>query len=1270
MGLNPRGTFSLDLSLFGSRITDIQPTDLPAGVSPDNENCWFQPGMVATRPRFQRLLQTPIAGNPSILSATEYQAISGALPTVFLDSNGSLWINDPVNPTVTTEIATTIPGLRAKFSNSFGKLFAALYSPTLTAAFAASPFVGGHVPVYYNGQQLNRVTTDAPGATPAFQSLPTTAVPLAGAGTGTMLTVTGAVSAGEQTIYPPPQGGFRGPVSTYWTEIVYTAGSAVPAGWLNLTVSVSGLVGTNANVANITGRVIAVAGSTFTLAVYSTQFVNLSAQTGSATQSNITYLARQGNIVTVWIGGTSLPQNFNPGYWISLVNSSNTAILGPAWTITAISRDTTGLVTVTINTALTNLPTGAQLYLQPAAASFSGNVAVTNGSPVVSLVSGTQFTSDLVGQAIVINSITYQVLAVASATVLQLASPITSTTGTYAYSAVVNVFPTGFQTVYQVVSTGSSSTTFTFQSLDTNVASGSGGTVYQQWSPMLGTNGNAAQILTSGIDPNNGAFVQFFQLGPDALLATGQGNISSPQAQLQGQIQPGQRSAVCMFLSNDGAITAPSQIVQIQVPGGTNLLFASQIPIGPSGTAQRLIAFTPSNGSNFYYLEPATLLNVSGQGTQIVRGTIVPDNTTVSQWIDFSDSQLTAGTQIDTEGNDLFNQIVLPPCLGVMEYSTRLHWWGAINNVRNLLNMGFDGGYIAPAGTCSVSNGSIIVTYQSGSPFPGSNIWAGATILINGVAYTVQTSGGSTLRLSSPFAQSSGTYPFTVLSAMASQPTGWTSTGSPTLGSSLSGAVNGFSCALSAGQTISQSAYQDEFGAPIALPNQTYIIRCLALTNLTGATFTFTISSALTGFSTTAILTPALGVLGWYTATFSAPMPVTIPTDLTLSVSGAGLIDELELIYAAEPVESTVVHVSYSGDEFGYDDVTGLLEIDSPENIAAMFKQRGFAYMLTDLGLFQTQDNGQTEPDGWKIVPYASNCGCSGPNAVDTTEDIAWWAGRYGGRIFNGNPSVKKITQEIAQDWESMNWNLQTLLWVRNDPVQRVVYFGVVQGSATTVNAILPMNYRLMDDAYNIPDPVHVSMYSGKMLATDLGRKWTLWTPGMNDAAMCTRGGARQIVFAGSGFGNLYTQDVLNYPPLTPAAGTWKATDDDFGTIAQNGYTTYFFYDHLTEQNPVLGLYRKFFDFVGLHLNGIGKCTVTPYVDALSQPWPAFPAFTLQTNDTGFDYHLPWNVRGDRMALKITVAPQTGQTDAAFMLTHVIVSGRQDMVFPVRGSIL
>src|SRR6185437_10787968 len=178
-------------------------------------------------------------------------------------------------------------------------------------------------------------------------------------------------------------------------------------------------------------------------------------------------------------------------------------------------------------------------------------------------------------------------------------------------------------------------------------ATSSGGNVQEIWNGTF-----IVQSVTS-------TGIKYFQLGPaDTQAATG---TVTPKP----LVTAGPRSAVVMFKSINGAITAPSLPVQLS-GGGVSYLEADNIPIGPDGTAQRIIAFTPAFGSNYYYIPPSIVPAANGFPPLLVAGTIINDNTTTSALLDFSDSTLTAATQIDIDGNNLFNQIVLAPCLGVM----------------------------------------------------------------------------------------------------------------------------------------------------------------------------------------------------------------------------------------------------------------------------------------------------------------------------------------------------------------------------------------------------------------------------------------------------------------------------------------------------------------------------------------------------------------------------------------------------------------------------
>lgn len=1535
MALNPRGSFSLDLSLFGSLVQDINATDLPPGGSPDNSDIFYLPGGMYTRPAAKRILPSgTLAGNPTIMSVKEFPSQIGDNLMMFLDSLGNLYSNAPLNPALVNLIDTVTPGVQFKAENYGGKQWYAFYSAFQSGSFSSSPFVGVDVPRYFDATTVYRVTSDAPGMSPSFFNLNTSALDLVASPISGSIGISEALSEGEQTgsipipageasilqsgvgtnnstpvistsftfpldvtagntilvavvvideaifsvtdnqgnfygqaafitrnnvtmaiflssgviggpvtvtvlcnnglanesctmachemsglvtatspvngngsfpftqdvnsfnsgtittsyandwifsfvwndvsaeddeamtqppgytlavnqeyptgvgvpntigtayervvsvgTYAPtwnsntaggntwqgltiglalnPGGGGSG-IVTYWTELVYTCTSPVPLDWLGSSISIDGFMGTNSSVANRTGTITEISGSTFTLAVVTTSFVDLftgSAEaTGTIASSSGNYMIRQGNIVTAYLG-SSLPSSafLQDGFWVQIINADASLVNGTQWGITEIVRDTTGLVTVTVDAQLTNLPVGTSLYVAPNSATETGTATATIGLPTLTWASGATFDQTWVNQPITYAGNSYVVQSVQSGAILTLTTNIVSGSGS-AFSVTINYFAPGYQTVTKVLFVGGGFSAFTFQSLNTipvNTAT-TGGIVYQTWSPSFGTYGNAAQIVNVGFDPFNGWYFQFFQLGPDSVLnSDADGGI--PQATIQAQAAPGPRSAVVMFKSVDGAITGPSVPVALAVSGGTSLIQAQEIPIGPPGTSQRIIAFTPAEGSNYYYVEPTVVPQVGSSAAVIATGTIIPDNFTTSAIIDFSDTQLVSGVQIDIAGNNLFNQVVLAPCLGVIEYQGRLAWWGEINNVKNFLNMGFDGGYVAPSGTLSITIGSNVAVYVSGETFNSG--WSGSQIIINGISYAVSSVGSGSMTLSSNYQGSTGVYPFTALSPSGTLPLGWDGSAGDGFGSLTSfpnEAIDfGFSYVMQGGHNnlIQQGCALDAYGAQILLPSTQYTVRLRA-----GYTGTFGPSGAIVVdlyspslaqvFASVSFSIASIKQNGqiWVSNGFNGKTPSSIPSDCKLRIylsnvpSGVTVTaDELEVIYSNQPVSFDQMRISYFQNPFGYDSLSGVLSVDPAEPMTGAFRQRGYLYILSESSLFQSQNNGTGEPSTWSVIQYAASCGCSGPNAVDFAEDVAYWAGRYGGRAFVGDPTCKKITQEIAATWESIVWNFQTTIWVKNDPVNRILYYGIPTGTATMPNMLLAMSYRLSDAAFNVPDPIHVSNYSGRLICTDLGRRWSPWQLTMNCADMCTRlvnnfasagfqslartlvvgGGNGRLANQAPGFGNLYTFDTFLYPPTNPTSSVWNCTDDDFGEI-KSYYTTYFFFSPDVEQNPILSLHRKLYNYLAIHATGVGSLQVTPIIDALSNVQKPFRLIPLQLTDPGFDLEYHPITRGNRVAYKVQPVPTAPGIAAAMAVTHFIVSGRREMVFPVRGSI-
>jgi hypothetical protein len=1274
MTFNSRGSFSLPQELFGSLVEDVEASDLPLGISPRCNDVFFLPGGIFTRPALKGLFASD--GSGKIISVDDFRLASGEWQIITLDDQGKWKARDAITGSVTELL--TVPGSCRQHYASYGDfLFAA------SSALGASPNPwatkqsGYHVPLYWNGKDVKRVTSDAPPP-PSVAALNVAPVPVMVLSSTTTLSITGYYADGQEqyteTVYSDTDiGPTRTRTITYWTLITYQCSATVSSGLVGQTAVITGLTGSS--YANRTGVITAVNGSTFSVAFYSGTYFSATGQSGAAAVGSATlYLTRTGNYVRAYVG-SSLPANFKTGFWVSLTDSSGNVINSPSVTISSMSRDTKGIVTVTIASPWTNLIPGTVVYINPPTVNLAGVAGATNGSATVNFVSGSAFSQNFVGNVISLGGVDY-VVGAQSGTTLTLTQPYQGTTANVSFSLTVTDFGAGsFQEVYEV----KSPTQFTYQSLVTEpIASAAGGNCYIQWSPLGGFYGNAAQITSTGTD-STGAWIEWFQLGPDDQLLLS----AAPNLTIIGQASPGTHQFVLFYENEDGAQTSPSTTVSAEASGNGNLFIFSNLPIGPPGTTKRIIAPTASGGDNFFYLAPATTAAQTGSGPSIITGTEIQDNTSVGATIDFSDAALLAAgaTAIDVEGNDLFSQVRLDPCCGVYVYSGRLFWWGELNNRKNMQNLGFDAGYVAPAGTFEMLTGYPTATLGPGfTNFTSANV--GATVIVGGVTYTIVSVGlGGLITLSGNWAGANGLFPFYMLSPAGAFPPYWDVSQGDKTGTLALDSVSGFSYVMPTGGNaeIRQGVYQDAYGGTILEPSTTYIVRILAgIAAYSGAgTLNVTLHSDTAGADSTASWNlSSLSADGWITGTITTP--ATMEADHVIriylagsSAGGTVTIDELELLPETQPVLDQQIRASYALNPFGYDGNTGYI---APEGlrapIAAMSQLRQNLYFLTELELRQTID-AQTEPSSWPIVIFDTECGCSSPWAIVASEDWILWGGRHGIRFFDGNPQTRKINQEMARTWESIRWDDPMAMWVGSDAVQRQTYIGIKLSSAIDVaDRVLVLNYRLADSTYNVPDPIHISMYSGKMLATDLGRKWAPWYRSFPCGAPVTSnpyglGVQKNFVFGGSLQQRLYTLDVLDYPPLNGNTTlSWNPVDDDWGGFASEYLSSFFFPREIESANPQIGSYRKLFAAMGYHAIGVGLLYVTPYLDSLNNPGVPLPVFVSVYPDRGYDLSLGLNVVCERMALGFS-AP----AGAAFGITHLNISGRVDNVFPMRGAL-
>lgn len=157
------------LALFGSRKTDIAPSDLPEGLTPDEGDGMYVPGEWLSRPGLAKLYATgKLSGNTSVLYEKTYVQPNDNPLTLVLTSDGILWaediVNNPLNPAA---LKTVAPGLYAQSVTEFGREYLA-FSDLLR---------GQGVPLQFDGTNVDRVTMDGPGAAPTVADFFQTATP-------------------------------------------------------------------------------------------------------------------------------------------------------------------------------------------------------------------------------------------------------------------------------------------------------------------------------------------------------------------------------------------------------------------------------------------------------------------------------------------------------------------------------------------------------------------------------------------------------------------------------------------------------------------------------------------------------------------------------------------------------------------------------------------------------------------------------------------------------------------------------------------------------------------------------------------------------------------------------------------------------------------------------------------------------------------------------------------------------------------------------------
>lgn len=716
--------------------------------------------------------------------------------------------------------------------------------------------------------------------------------------------------------------------------------------------------------------------------------------------------------------------------------------------------------------------------------------------------------------------------------------------------------------------------------------------------------------------------------GSQATTTGGAGGNLAPGGMIAGGIHQ-----VCVsFLWRGGYITRPSPPIPWTAAGNKQATLTG-LPIGPPGVRARIIHLTGAGGGNFFSIPVSVQIpgNSVWFGTAasntVIAPTVVNDNTTTTVTLDFPDNVLFNGIAADIAGNNLFGIVTLPPCVGFDAYAGRIFAWGMFNTVINFDNMGFNGG---------------VISGSPNSPLSWGNVDA-----VHGAIVTAPTGFGW----------------------------GWRITG--TGGAGTIG-------------LITQTAYQTPMFISILEPNTQYSYWWYAKPsaaglagNLVAELFSGGIAIATASVPINSI--PAGG--GFVHADFSALTPAAIASDTLLRVyaSGQGAGDtvtlcEMMTVFTAQPYVTRSFAVSYINNPETFDGVTGVLgSTQDPMPIMDTFQiLESFFYLTgTGKGCLHVTTDAAAEPSSWSVRKRESNVGGASLHCASTSNAWAAWIQDTGKnlalRIFAGGESAR-ISREMKTDFEAANMAAKKTAWLCNADAENKMYMGFAQGEAALPNVMPVLDYFESDTAENIIQnrPLKIG-FTGKMLTTDLGRKWTDFTLPMACGCLLARpGGIIQFVCgsgptaAGQSFGNMYTFD--------PA----KLTDDDYGVIggtsAKGGprYMTYFFVNHEMEQTLQLGGSHKLYDAASTFVTGTGKFQFDVHANVMgnvikrgldpARPW-------ILTGDIGED--LPWtglDTNALRVALDFYVTPEAGKTDVQMSFSHASMRLKKHPVSPDTGA--
>jgi hypothetical protein len=967
--------------------------------------------------------------------------------------------------------------------------------------------------------------------------------------------------------------------------------------------------------------------------------------------------ATPGNVMTIVLpSGTVLPSYLLPGSNIVLagfptingfrVNNDPAGLLAPAfYTVTSVGLPIPGqqsydALTFTVNfTTFYNKPTSGGATFQATEATLTTPVQVPN------LEVGDQFQIAATGGAPPSGyDGTWRVDQTPNASQLQIVSTVlVNNTATYGFNLISGTAPVAGEAV-TVANTLNGNGIFNV--VNAIISSVTAGTFSLQL--------NSPSNIGSAAEDGSGIiFGTIFQFDPFGIVGNklGVGTIVTI-----GVIAAGIRKICYSFLTDNGYVTQPSPIFTFDVVAGAQTLAVGNLLPGPSNVIARIVHLTAAQGGNFYNI-PVPVTVISNGQNVVNTSTYLLDNTSTSITLSFSDDVLTAATEIDVPGNNLFETTELGAPVALIPYAARIFALGEQNKVQNFRNHSFDGGIQVNRGNSATGGAGVVQTYPAGWTPQGLSLTAS-------VLY-----GGSVVN--SPIF-------------------GWAYQITANGGSSTTGNVG----------MITQPASQDEFEVPIINASTTYSVRLTAsavpsapgsLGNLVVDLFSPGLNRVFGAF--TLQLAEMTQQMAIYTGTLLTKGLAPVPPDLLLRVYLTGVadtwtvtIDRIEPFPTEQPNLSGQIIGSYQGNFEAFDRVNGVIltDVQNQQLNVSAFTLFDTLYVVKTNSLISTLDNKTTEPSQWTTPRTISNdvgttsvYGVAGVNNQDSGESWAIIAGQPGAFVFNGGEPVK-ITEEIQELWNLINWRYGHTLWVTNDITNRRFLIGVpmktftvqngvnVQnpwiplglipdnGNPTTPNIIIALNYKFLTTGAEVGGraEIHVSSFGGKLLSVDMARKWNIWSIQSPCAGLIKRQDKTQQTF----FGN--SEGTAKVYQLTPGL-----LEDD-GEAFWQLWTSHGWPTPEQEQQFQLGSVRKVFEYMVMVLEGSGDVTITVYPDSMKSPYAhaLLPDLILPATSGG-DVEMPVNEAGNRLFLQFSC----NSVGAGFTLSRVMLAMRSDPWSPVRG---